>query len=67
MDHHPEIVSTQGTLKERKRLTKVNATVLGTVQLDITLASCWRLCIEAEEPAASKAMTKKNPTATIVD
>ena len=68
MDHHPWIVSIQKTfkLKERETLTKVNATVLGVVQLDITLAS-WRFCsIEAEETAASRAMTR-NPTATILD
>ena len=64
MDHHPGIVSIQRTLKERKTLTKVNATVLGTVQLVITLA-CWRFCIAAEE-TATRAMTKK-PTATIVN
>lgn len=47
-----------------KTLTKVNATVLGTVQLDIILAS-WRFCIEAEETAASREMTK-NPAESIV-
>ena len=66
MDHHPGIVSIKMIfLKERKRFTKVNATVLGVVQLDITLAS-WRFCIEAEEIVASREMTK-NPTATIVE
>ena len=68
MDHHPGIVSIQRTSKKKKRKTRtnVNATVLGVVQLDITLANCWRFCsTEAEETAASRAMTK-NPTATIV-
>ena len=65
MDHRPDIaVSIKRTLKEKKTLTKVNATVLGVVQLDITLAS-WRFCIEADETAASRATTK-NPTVTIV-
>ena len=67
MDHRPEIVSIILKWlwkKEKKTLTKVNATVLGVVQLDITLAS-WRFCIEAEDTAASRTITK-NPTVIIV-
>lgn len=67
MDHHPGGRKYLKKKEEKEAFTKVNATVLGTVQLDITAgSSCWRFCIEAEETAASRAMTK-DPTASIVD
>jgi hypothetical protein len=65
MDHHPRIVSLQRTKEEKETLTKVSATVFGTVQLDITRAS-WRCCIEAAETATRRAVTK-SPAVTMVN
>ena len=52
---------------KKKGLTKVNATVFGVVQLDITRASCLRVSVEAEETDASRAVIKSAATPTILN